>query len=60
MAGLRAMASELGFTNPRTYIASGNLVFEFESLNPRIKGTFGDSVVRLRRKTCRCRDVHRH
>lgn len=27
MADLRALASELGFDNPRTYIASGNLVF---------------------------------
>ena len=28
MAGLRAMAGQIGFDNPRTYIASGNLVFE--------------------------------
>lgn len=28
MAELRAMAGRIGFENPRTYIASGNLVFE--------------------------------
>ena len=28
MAELKAMASRIGFGNPRTYIASGNLVFE--------------------------------
>jgi len=28
MAELRSMVTELGFENPRTYIASGNLVFE--------------------------------
>ncbi|WP_374437722.1 DUF1697 domain-containing protein [Inhella sp.] len=28
MAELKAMAAELGFANPRTYIASGNLLFE--------------------------------
>ncbi|WP_300540565.1 DUF1697 domain-containing protein [Maricaulis sp.] len=28
MAELRAMAARLGFDNPRTHIASGNLVFE--------------------------------
>jgi uncharacterized protein (DUF1697 family) len=28
MAELRAMAARLGFENPRTHIASGNLVFE--------------------------------
>ncbi len=28
MAELRAMAERIGFDNPRTYIASGNLVFE--------------------------------
>lgn len=28
MAALRAMAAALGFANPRTHIASGNLVFE--------------------------------
>lgn len=28
MAELRAMATRLGFDNPRTHIASGNLVFE--------------------------------
>jgi uncharacterized protein (DUF1697 family) len=30
MAELKAMAVELGFENPRTHIASGNLVFESE------------------------------
>jgi uncharacterized protein (DUF1697 family) len=30
MAELRAMAERVGFANPRTYIASGNLVFESE------------------------------
>jgi uncharacterized protein (DUF1697 family) len=28
MAELKAMAKKIGFENPRTYIASGNLVFE--------------------------------
>ncbi|MDA0962268.1 MAG: DUF1697 domain-containing protein [Proteobacteria bacterium] len=28
MAELRALAARIGFANPRTYIASGNLVFE--------------------------------
>jgi len=30
MAELKAMAERIGFDNPRTYIASGNLVFESE------------------------------
>ncbi|WP_417487448.1 DUF1697 domain-containing protein [Maricaulis sp.] len=30
MAELKAMAKRIGFDNPRTYIASGNLVFESE------------------------------
>ncbi|RYE31801.1 MAG: DUF1697 domain-containing protein [Hyphomicrobiales bacterium] len=30
MADLRAMAAELGFADPRTWVATGNLVFEGE------------------------------
>ena len=30
MADLKAMASELGFANPRTWVATGNLIFEGE------------------------------
>jgi uncharacterized protein (DUF1697 family) len=35
MADLRALATELGFTNPRTLLASGNLVFEADEPDPR-------------------------
>lgn len=34
MADLRAMASDLGLHNPRTLIATGNLVFEAADTNP--------------------------
>lgn len=30
MADLKAMATELGFANPRTWVATGNLIFEGE------------------------------
>ncbi len=30
MADLKAMAAELGFTDPRTWVATGNLIFESE------------------------------
>ena len=30
MADLKAMAAELGFANPRTWVATGNLIFEGE------------------------------
>lgn len=30
MADLKAMATELGFTNPRTWVATGNLIIEGE------------------------------
>lgn len=32
MAELKAMATELGFDNPRTWVATGNLVFEGEDV----------------------------
>src|SRR6476469_9548370 len=57
MAQLRALAEELGFANVRTYVASGNLVFDGEGtgaalearLEQAIERTFGfpvDVIVR--------------
>ena len=37
MAELRAMAQKAGFANPRTYIASGNLVFESDADEAGVK-----------------------
>ena len=39
MAELKAMASELGFENARTYIASGNLLFETTLKEAEAKST---------------------
>ncbi|HTE16637.1 MAG TPA: DUF1697 domain-containing protein [Burkholderiales bacterium] len=38
MAKLKAMCSELGFVNVRTYIASGNIVFESKASAAKVKG----------------------
>ena len=38
MAELREIATELGFRNARTYIASGNLLFDSELSEAEIKG----------------------
>jgi uncharacterized protein (DUF1697 family) len=37
MAELKAMCSKLGFGNPRTYIASGNVVFESKATAAKVK-----------------------
>lgn len=37
MAELRAIAAELGLANPRTYIASGNLLFESDLAEAAVK-----------------------
>jgi uncharacterized protein (DUF1697 family) len=37
MADLRALATELGFGDPRTLIASGNLIFESEEEAPALE-----------------------
>jgi len=37
MADLRRIAAELGFANPRTYIASGNLLFDSDLRDAEIK-----------------------
>ncbi|WP_269929475.1 DUF1697 domain-containing protein [Aminobacter sp. HY435] len=37
MSGLRDMASDLGLTNPRTLVATGNLVFEADSSVPELE-----------------------
>lgn len=36
MADLRAIADHFGWQNPRTYIASGNLIFEAEGAAPEL------------------------
>ena len=47
MADLKAMATELGFTNPRTWVATGNLIFEGEDaplaeVESRLEAAFRD------------------
>ena len=37
MADLRALAAEIGLANPRTYIASGNLLFEGDRPDAEVK-----------------------
>jgi len=37
MAELRALAEELGLQNPRTYVASGNLVFDSDRKAPALE-----------------------
>ncbi len=52
MADLRALAAEMGLANARTYVASGNLVFDSEDspaalekkLEAAIEGRFGFAV----------------
>ena len=44
MAELKAMAEELGFENVRTYIASGNLLFETRLKEAAIKSALGDRL----------------
>jgi len=45
MADLKAMATELGFSNPRTWVATGNLVFDgdgapIEEIESRLEAAF--------------------
>jgi uncharacterized protein (DUF1697 family) len=44
MAELRAMAEALGFTNVRTYIASGNLVFASTLSEAKVKAALEDRL----------------
>ncbi len=44
MAELRAIAEELGFINPRTYIASGNLVFESREAEAQVKAALESAL----------------
>lgn len=44
MADLVAMAQSLGFERPRTYIASGNLVFESASSEAKVKAALEKSL----------------
>ena len=50
MADLRRIAGGLGLGNPRTFIASGNLIFtsddDSESLRARLEGALGDHMGR--------------
>ena len=39
MSELKAMCEELGFTSPKTYIASGNVVFTSKKSGPAIKAS---------------------
>lgn len=65
MAELKAMALELGFTNPRTYIASGNLLFESPlaadqagaRLEARLAAYAGKSVGVLMRSPAELREL---
>ncbi|MBH9552024.1 DUF1697 domain-containing protein [Inhella gelatinilytica] len=47
MADLKALASELGFQSPRTYIASGNLVFESSLAPDEAKAQLHAGLARL-------------
>ena len=51
MADLKRMAEELGFDSPRTYIATGNLLF---------KSTLGEAQVREKLETRLARQMGRH
>ena len=44
MADLRAMANDLGFSNVRTFIASGNLLFESEASEAEVKSALEDKL----------------
>jgi uncharacterized protein (DUF1697 family) len=44
MADLRALALEVGLANPRTYIQSGNLVFDGGGTAPRAEATLEKAI----------------
>jgi len=45
MDALRAMCEELGFANPRTYVQSGNVVFETKERNlPKLTKRIEDAI----------------
>jgi uncharacterized protein (DUF1697 family) len=44
MADLKAIAGELGLERPRTFIASGNLLFTSDKSEAAIKSALGDAV----------------
>ena len=46
MADLRAMAEELGWENPETYIQSGNLVFEAHGLPAALESALEAAITR--------------
>ncbi|HST44559.1 MAG TPA: DUF1697 domain-containing protein [Luteimonas sp.] len=46
MSELLAMASAAGFARPRTYIASGNLVFESSDAEAQVKATLEAALAR--------------
>lgn len=52
MAELRAMAARLGFANPRTYIQSGNLVFESRLSAAKAKGALEAALAEHFGKPC--------
>jgi uncharacterized protein (DUF1697 family) len=44
MADLRALAADLGLGNPRTLIASGNLIFESEEKRPLLEALLEEAL----------------
>ena len=44
MADLRALAAEIGLGNPRTYVASGNLVFESDEAPARLENQLEEAI----------------
>ena len=46
MAQLRALAEELGFANVRTYVASGNLVFDGDGKGPALEARLEEAIER--------------
>lgn len=52
MAELKQMAQDLGYKNPQTYIASGNLVFESNDEKSKIKISLEQKLYEFFQKPC--------
>lgn len=52
MVDLRALCEKAGYTNVRTYIASGNVVFESRQGAARVKDTLEDALFEKMGKAC--------
>ena len=44
MADLRALAQEIGFMKPQTYIASGNLIFDYHGSDAQVRETLEAAI----------------